>query len=153
MPLVNNLQSECCYECHQNKNLLVISISYDNHYISTDEYIGCCTCNNLCFNVITLWYEVAHICTHLRLNFLNSKIQSQYFLIRNTSEWDRKREELWIKNMSLFVVERFCQLIQIKSILLSYQSFFFFYNLKYIEIYNPILVKGLKHFQFFIFGS
>ena len=48
---------------------------------------------------------------------------------RNTSEWDRKVEErskLRMKNLSLFVVERFLLLIQMKSILLFYELFFFF---------------------------
>ena len=71
---------------------------------------------------------------------------------KNTRELDRKEEEkskLRIKNVFLFVVERFCLLIQMKSILLFY-DFFFFYGLyltEYIRICKPLLVKGLKQFH------
>ena len=47
----------------------------------------------------------------------------------NTSEWDRKEEERTeVKNQnneSLFIVERFRPLIQVKSILLFYDFFLF----------------------------
>ena len=40
-----------------------------------------------------------------------------------------KKSKLRIKNVSLFVVEKFWQLIQMKDILLFYALFFLFYSL------------------------
>ena len=57
---------------------------------------------------------------------------------------EEDRSKLRIKNVSLFVDERFRLLIQMKSI-----SLWIFFYLKYIKVCNPILVKFFKQFNDF----